>query len=83
VIPGRGAPPRMVDRQKTWAEFVTAWAEYEMLLRGIGASPKKLAVNNSGLEQMIGRITDDIASSPDDQRKLAMQLALAELSRAG
>jgi hypothetical protein len=72
----------MVDRQQTWIEFVTAWAEYEMVLRGIGANPKKLAVNNSALEQMAGRITDDIASSPDDQRKLAMQLALAELSRS-
>jgi hypothetical protein len=73
----------MVDRQKTWIEFVTAWAEYEMVLRGIGAEPKKLAVNNSVLEQMVGRITDDLQSSPDDQRQLAMQLAIAEFSRSG
>ncbi|MFI5414679.1 MAG: hypothetical protein ACHQ16_03315 [Candidatus Lutacidiplasmatales archaeon] len=53
-----------------------------MILRGIGSEPKKLAVNNTALEQMIGRIVDDIASSPDDQRKLAMQLALAELARS-
>jgi hypothetical protein len=72
----------MVDRQKTWTEFVTAWAEYEMLLRGIGSGPKKLAVNNSGLEQMVGRITDDLASSPEDQRLLAKQLALAEFSKS-
>lgn len=73
----------MVDRQKTWTEFVKAWAEYELLLRGIGAGPKKLAVNNTELEQMIGRIADDLASSPEDQRRLAMQLALAEFSKSG
>ncbi|HEV8049381.1 MAG TPA: hypothetical protein VGP88_02180 [Thermoplasmata archaeon] len=72
----------MVDRQKTVVEFVTAWAEYQMRLSGIGAEAKKLAVNNNPLEAMIARITDDLASSPDDQRRLAMQLALAEFSRS-
>ena len=73
----------MVDRQKTWIEFVTAWAEYEMLLRGTSSEARKLAVKNSELEQMIARITDDLASSPDDQRALARQLALAEFSKSG
>jgi hypothetical protein len=76
-------PPRMVDRQKTLVEFVTAWAEYQMRLSGLGSEAKKLAVGNPALQQMIARITDDIASSPDDQRHLAMQLALAEFSKTG
>jgi hypothetical protein len=82
LIPGRGRPRRMLDRQKRFEEFVTAWAEYAMLLRGVGAEAKKLAVNNSPLEAMIARITDDLASSPDDQRQLAMRLAIAEFSRS-
>lgn len=70
----------MADRQQTLVEFVTAWAEYEMRLSGVGSEAKKLVVNNPGLLQMIARITDDLASSPEDQRRLAMRLALAELS---
>ena len=72
----------MVDRQGTLVEFVTAWAEYQMRLNGIGSEAKKLAVDNPGLQQMIGRIADSIAASPDDQRQLAMQLAIAEFSRS-
>jgi hypothetical protein len=72
----------MVDRQKTLVEFVTAWAEYQMRLSGVGSETKKLAVNNSPLEAMIARITDDLASSPEDQRQLAMRLALAEFSKS-
>ncbi|HZY71069.1 MAG TPA: hypothetical protein VFF67_08865 [Thermoplasmata archaeon] len=71
----------MVDRQKTLIEFVTAWAEYQMRLSGIGSEAKKLAADNPGLHQMIGRITDELASSPEDQRQLALRLAIAEFSR--
>lgn len=70
----------MVDRQKALVEFVRAWAEYQMGMSGIGFEAKKLAVHNTPLEQMIARITDDLASSPDEQRNLAMRLALAEFS---
>ncbi|MCI4327656.1 MAG: hypothetical protein L3K16_08525 [Thermoplasmata archaeon] len=73
----------MVDRQKAIVEFVTAWAEYQMRLSGIGSEAKKLAVHNTPLEQMIGRIMDDLASSPDDQRTLSMRLAIAEFSKSG
>ena len=72
----------MVDRQKALVEFVTAWAEYQMRMGGLGSESKKLAVNNTPLEQMIARITDDLASSPDDQRRLAMQLAIVEFSKS-
>ena len=72
----------MVDRQKTLVEFVSAWADYQMRISDLGSEPKKLAVYNNPLEQMIARITDDLASSPDDQRLLAMRLALAEFSKS-
>jgi hypothetical protein len=73
----------MVDRQKTLVELVTAWAEYEMRMYGIGSEAKKIAVNNPGLVQKIDSVTNDLMSSPDDQRKLALQLAIVELSRSG
>jgi hypothetical protein len=73
----------MVDRQKALVELVTAWAEYEMRMNGIGSEAKKIAVNNPGLVQKIDSVTNDLMSSPDDQRKLALQLAIAELSRSG
>lgn len=72
----------MVDRQKTLIEFVTAWAEYQTRMTGIGSEAKRLAEGNPALHQMIARITDELASSPDAQRELAMQLALAELSKS-
>ena len=73
----------MVDRRKTLVEFVTAWAEYEMRMSGIGSEAKKLVENDRSLHQMVARITDDLARSPDVQRELAMQLAIAEFSTAG
>lgn len=71
----------MVDRQRTLVDFVTAWAEYQMRLSGIGSEAKKLAIDNPGLHQMIGRITDELASSPEDQRQLALRLAIAEFTK--
>jgi hypothetical protein len=72
----------MVDRQKTLVEFVTAWAEYQMRMTGVGSAAKQHAANDPALQQMIGRITDDLASSPQDQRLLAMQLAFAEFAKS-
>jgi hypothetical protein len=72
----------MVDRQRKLIEFVAAWAEYEKRMTGIASEAKKLADNDPGLFQMISRITDDLSSSPDVQRDIAKQLALAELSRS-
>jgi hypothetical protein len=73
----------MVDRQKTLVEFVAAWADYEKKMHNIGFEAKKLAESDPALYQMIARITDDLMSSPDVQRQVAMQLALAEFSRSG
>jgi hypothetical protein len=73
----------MVDRQKALIDFVTAWAEYEKRMTGIGSEAKKLAEGDPALGRMIARITDELMSSPDDQRRIAMQLAIAELSRTG
>jgi hypothetical protein len=73
----------MVDRQKALVEFVVAWAEYEKRMTGIGSEAKRLAETDPALSRMIARITDELMSSPDDQRRIAMQLALAELSRPG
>jgi hypothetical protein len=71
----------MVDRQRTLVEFVTAWAEYQIRMGNIGSEAKKLTENNPPLHQMIARITDELASSPDSQRELAMRLAIAEFSK--
>jgi hypothetical protein len=79
---GSWGPLRMVDRQKTLVEFVTAWAEYEKRLQGVGSAAGKLAENDPPLQQMIARISDDVMSSPDLQRQLAMRLALAEFSKS-
>ena len=79
---GRCGPYRTVDRQKRLIEFVAAWAEDQMRISNQGSEVKNLAVNNNPLEQMIARITDDLASSPDDQRRLAVQLALTEFSKS-
>lgn len=73
----------MVDRQKTLVEFVTVWAEYQMRMSGLGEEAKKIESKDPALRQMIARITDEIASSPEDQRILAKQLALAEFSKSG
>jgi hypothetical protein len=71
----------MVDRQRTLIEFVRAWAEYEKNMNNIGSEAKKLAQEDPALYQMIARITDDLMSSPDIQRDVAMQLAIAEFSK--
>jgi hypothetical protein len=52
-------------------------------MTGIGSEAKRLAEKDPGLSQMIARITDELSSSPDDQRRIATQLALAELSCPG
>jgi hypothetical protein len=73
----------MVDRQSMLMEFVVAWAEYEMRMGNAGSEAKKLVQGNPPLQQMIARITDELASSPDLQRQIASRLAIAELSRSG
>lgn len=73
----------MVDRQKALVDFVTAWADYEKRMTGIASEVKTLAQHDPTLHQMVARITDELASSPDAQRQLAMRLALAEFSRSG
>jgi hypothetical protein len=72
----------MVDRQKALVEFVTAWADYENRLHDVGSEAMKLAANDPRLHQMIARIVDDVACSPELQRQVAMRLALAEFSRS-
>jgi len=73
----------MVDRQQTLIEFVTAWAEYEQKMTDIGSRSRKSAEGNPNLQQMILRITDELARSPEVQRDLAMRLALAEFAKGG
>jgi hypothetical protein len=82
LIPLAVGPSRMVDRKQKLIEFVTAWAEYERRMTGIGSEAKKLAEDDPALHQMIARITDDLSSSPDVQRDIAKQLALAEISKS-
>lgn len=71
----------MVDRQQRLVEFVIAWAEYEKRMNGVASEAKKVAGDDPALHQMIARITDDLSSSPDAQRQVAMRLALVELSK--
>ena len=73
----------MVDRQRALIEFVTVWAEYQKRMGSIGSEAKKLAEKDPALHQMIARIMDDLNSSPEAQRQLALQLALAEFTRHG
>lgn|GEM_PF-4770821 len=70
----------MVDRQKRLIEFVTAWAEYEKRMSGIGMEARKLVEHDPPLRQMVDRVTDELMRSPDIQRQLAMQLAIAEFT---
>ncbi|HZY92969.1 MAG TPA: hypothetical protein VFG07_09415 [Thermoplasmata archaeon] len=71
----------MVDRQKTLVEFVVAWADYEKRMSGIGSEARKFAEGDAALQQMVSRVTDELMRSPDVQREIAMQLAIAEFSR--
>lgn len=71
----------MVDRTKTLIEFITAWADYERRMSGIGLGALEAAKADPALRQMVSRITDELMRSPDVQRDLAMKLAIAEFSR--
>ena len=72
--------PTVVDRQKRLIEFVTAWAEYEKNMSGIGMEARKVVEHDPPLRQMVDRVTDELMRSPDIQRQLAMQLAIAEFT---
>lgn len=71
----------MVDRQKTLVEFIVAWADYEKRMSGIGSEARKHAEADPALQQMVSRVTDELMRSPDVQREIAKQLAIAEFSR--
>ena len=72
----------MVDRQKMLVDFVTAWAEYERRMTDVGSVSRKAVAHDPDLQQMVLRITDELARSPEVQRDLAMRLALAEFAKA-
>ena len=70
-----------MSRQDTLRELVIAWAEYERSITGIVAEAQASVAHDGGLHQAVGMLGSVIDGSADLRRSIALQLAIAEVSR--